>query len=110
MEEGAMRHPNLIGNKFFNLAFSWLLGRPIKDTLCGTEVLRRSAYQAIAANRSYFGNFDPFGESRSVTCFVTLRPTARAVRSAPSFSPALRKCRWLHKLDPTCRKYTHLEQ
>jgi SAM-dependent methyltransferase len=62
MEEGAMRPANLLGNKFFSLAFSWLLGQPIKDTLCGTKVLRRSSYQAIAANRAYFGDFDPFGD------------------------------------------------
>jgi SAM-dependent methyltransferase len=62
MEEKAMRLANLVGNKFFSLAFSWLLGQPIKDTLCGTKVLRRDAYQAIAANRAYFGDFDPFGD------------------------------------------------
>src|SRR5204863_10108258 len=62
MEERAMRMANLVGNKFFSLAFSWLLGQPIKDTLCGTKVLRRDAYQAIAKNRTYFGDFDPFGD------------------------------------------------
>lgn len=62
MEEKAMRFANLIGNKFFSVAFSWLLGQSIKDTLCGTKVLRREAYQAIAANRAYFGDFDPFGD------------------------------------------------
>jgi len=62
MEDKAMRFFNLLGNKFFSLAFSWLLGQPIKDTLCGTKVLRRSAYEAIASNRSYFGDFDPFGD------------------------------------------------
>lgn len=62
MEEKAMRFANLVGNKFFSVAFSWLLGQPIKDTLCGTKVLRREAYQAIAANRAYFGDFDPFGD------------------------------------------------
>ena len=46
MEEKAMRFFNLLGNKFFSLAFSWLLGQPIKDTLCGTKVLRRDAYLA----------------------------------------------------------------
>lgn len=62
MEKEAMRTLNLIGNKFFSLAFSWLLGQPIKDTLCGTKVLWREDYQKISANRSYFGNFDPFGD------------------------------------------------
>lgn len=62
MEKEAMRLLNLAGNKFFSLAFSWLLGQPIKDTLCGTKVLWKKDYERIAANRSYFGEFDPFGD------------------------------------------------
>ena len=62
MEEKAMRFFNILGNKFFSLAFSWLLGQPIKDTLCGTKVLYREDYNIIAANRHYFGDFDPFGD------------------------------------------------
>jgi len=62
MEAEAMRFFNFLGNKFFSLAFSWLLGQPIKDTLCGTKVLRKSDYELIAANRAYFGDFDPFGD------------------------------------------------
>jgi SAM-dependent methyltransferase len=62
MEKQAMRFLNLLGNKFFSLAFSWLLGQPIKDTLCGTKVLWKKDYDAIAANRAYFGDFDPFGD------------------------------------------------
>lgn len=62
MEDKAMRFLNLLGNKFFSLAFSWLLGQPIKDTLCGTKVLKRTDYERVAANRSYFGDFDPFGD------------------------------------------------
>lgn len=62
MEEQAMRPMNLLGNKFFSMAFSWLLGQPISDTLCGTKVLWRKDYLRIAANRSYFGDFDPFGD------------------------------------------------
>jgi SAM-dependent methyltransferase len=62
MEKEAMRFLNLVGNKFFSLVFSWLLGQPIKDTLCGTKVLWKKDYERIAANRSYFGDFDPFGD------------------------------------------------
>lgn len=62
MEKQAMRFMNLLGNKFFSLAFSWLLGQPIKDTLCGTKVLWREDYDRIARNRTYFGDFDPFGD------------------------------------------------
>jgi SAM-dependent methyltransferase len=62
MEQEAMRYLNLLGNKFFSLAFSYLLGQPIKDTLCGTKVLWRADYARIAQNRAYFGDFDPFGD------------------------------------------------
>jgi len=62
MEKDAMRFFNLIGNKFFSVVFTFLLGQPVKDTLCGTKVLTRKHYQEIARNRSYFGDFDPFGD------------------------------------------------
>jgi SAM-dependent methyltransferase len=62
MEDKAMRFFNLLGNKFFSMAFSWLLSQSIKDTLCGTKVLSRAHYETIAANRAYFGEIDPFGD------------------------------------------------
>jgi SAM-dependent methyltransferase len=62
MEDKAMRFMNLVANKFFSVSFSWLLGQPIKDTLCGTKVLFKSDYELIVANRKYFGDFDPFGD------------------------------------------------
>ncbi len=62
MEDEAMRLLNLLGNKFFSAALSWILEQPIKDSLCGTKVLARRHYQAIAANRAFFGDFDPFGD------------------------------------------------
>jgi len=62
MERGAMRFFNLLGNKFFSLAFTWLLSQSVKDTLCGTKVLSKSQYETIAANRAYFGEIDPFGD------------------------------------------------
>ncbi|MGI8422857.1 MAG: glycosyltransferase [Chloroflexota bacterium] len=61
-EDEAMMPIRYLGNKFFSLLFTWLLGQPIKDTLCGTKVLRKRHYDRIAANRSYFGDFDPFGD------------------------------------------------
>ncbi len=62
MEAEAMRFINMMGNKFFALAFSFLLGQSFKDTLCGTKVIDRLAYEQLAANRRYFGEFDPFGD------------------------------------------------
>lgn len=62
MDKRAMRFLNLLGNKFFGAAFTFLLGQRFRDTLCGTKVLRRSDYQRIAAGRAHFGDFDPFGD------------------------------------------------
>ena len=62
MEDRSMQFFNLIGNKIFGLLFSWIIGQPIKDTLCGTKVIRREDYFKISNNRDYFGDFDPFGD------------------------------------------------
>jgi SAM-dependent methyltransferase len=62
MEKQAMRLVNFFGNKFFSIMFSWLLGQSVKDTLCGTKVLYKEDYLKISQNRSYFGDFDPFGD------------------------------------------------
>jgi hypothetical protein len=62
MAKKAMRFFNLLGNKFFAMAFSYVLGQRFKDTLCGTKVITRANYLKLAANRSYFGDFDPFGD------------------------------------------------
>jgi len=62
MEDKAMRFLNLCANKFFGVAFSWALGQPIKDALCGTKALFSDDYRRIAANRAHFGDFDPFGD------------------------------------------------
>lgn len=53
-----MRFLNLLGNKFFALLLSRLLGQAIKDTLCGTKVLYRGDYERMAQGRAYFGDFD----------------------------------------------------
>jgi SAM-dependent methyltransferase len=62
MEKAAMRFLNMCANKTFGILFTWILGQPLRDTLCGTKVLRRADYERIVANRAYFGDFDPFGD------------------------------------------------
>jgi hypothetical protein len=62
MAKKAMQFSNLVANKLFSILFSWLIGQPIKDTLCGTKVLRKEDYEKIVANRKFFGEFDPFGD------------------------------------------------
>jgi len=62
MEKEAMRFLNLLGNKFFSRAFTYLLEQRIRDTLCGTKVLWREDYRKLINGRGYFGDFDPFGD------------------------------------------------
>ena len=62
MEKEAMRFLNLLGNKFFSMAFTWLLDQRFKDTLCGTKVMFRTDYEKLVKNRKFFGDFDPFGD------------------------------------------------
>ena len=62
MEREAMRFLNIIGNKFFSVIFSWMLGQRLKDTLCGTKVISKKNWERLVANRKYFGDFDPFGD------------------------------------------------
>jgi SAM-dependent methyltransferase len=56
MDKNAMRFLNLLGNKFFSTAFTWLLEQKFKDTLCGTKVIFREDYYRLVKN------FDPFGD------------------------------------------------
>ena len=62
MDGRTMKFANLCANKAFSILFSWLLGQPVKDTLCGTKALWRADYKRIERGRSYFGDFDPFGD------------------------------------------------
>ena len=62
MDDRAMQFLNLIANRAFSIIFSWLLNQRFTDTLCGTKVLRRADYERLKKGRSYFGDFDPFGD------------------------------------------------
>ncbi|MDX9703511.1 MAG: glycosyltransferase [Candidatus Auribacterota bacterium] len=62
LEKGAMRTLNLIANHLFSRIFTWLLEQRFRDTLCGTKVLFKKDYKRLESGRSYFGDFDPFGD------------------------------------------------
>ncbi len=62
MEDKAMRFLNYLANHTFSILFTWLLSQRYTDTLCGTKVISRRHYQVLKDNRSYFGDFDPFGD------------------------------------------------
>ncbi|MEM2909597.1 MAG: glycosyltransferase [Nitrososphaerota archaeon] len=59
MEPGAMSDIRFFGNKLFSVAFSWLLGQRITDTLCGTKAIRRSDYLGkISIKEKSWPDFD----------------------------------------------------
>jgi len=62
MDDQAMRFLNFWANRTFSVLFTWLLNQRFTDTLCGTKVLTKENYEKVVANRSYFGEFDPFGD------------------------------------------------
>jgi len=62
LERHAMRILNMMGNRFFSIMFSWLLGQKLKDTLCGTKAISRKNWEKVVRGRTYFGDFDPFGD------------------------------------------------
>ena len=62
LEEESMPFLNILANKFYALAFSWILGQRIKDTLCGTKVLLKRDFERLLKDSRYFGELDPFGD------------------------------------------------
>ncbi|MFQ5736666.1 MAG: glycosyltransferase [Thermodesulfobacteriota bacterium] len=62
MQGQAMRTLNIMGNKFFGLAFSYLLGQRLTDTLCGTKVIWRRDWPRIRAMLGSWGVEDRWGD------------------------------------------------
>lgn len=62
MESKAMRFLNLLGNKFFAMALSFVLGQNLKDSLCGTKMMLRADYERLLKRIEVLGDFDPFGD------------------------------------------------
>jgi len=62
MNNQAMRFLNFWANRTFSVLFTWLLNQRLTDTLCGTKVISKDNYNKLMNDRSYFGNFDPFGD------------------------------------------------
>jgi glycosyltransferase involved in cell wall biosynthesis len=60
--KGAMNGANMLGNKFFSVAFTYLLGQRVKDTLCGTKVLWRRDWERIKPMLGRWGTEDRWGD------------------------------------------------
>lgn len=62
MQQEAMRFLNLLGNRIFAAAFSYIIGQPVKDTLCGTKALTRRNWKRLRSLKDDLGDQDPFGD------------------------------------------------
>jgi len=62
LDRRSMPFLNAWANRIFGYLFTWLIGQSINDTLCGTKVFSRAAYEKIAERRGHFGDMDPFGD------------------------------------------------
>jgi SAM-dependent methyltransferase len=60
--KGAMNGANMLGNQFFSVAFTYLLGQRVKDTLCGTKVLWRSDWERLKPMLGSWGIEDRWGD------------------------------------------------
>ena len=100
VNEKAMRFWNLVGNKFFAAMFSFLVGQRFKDTLCGTKALTREQYLKIAEHRSYFGEFDPFGDFDLIfgACRLGMKIVEIPVQYQPRTYGVTNIQRWRHGL------------
>jgi SAM-dependent methyltransferase len=98
LEPGSMRFLNVLGNKLFSGLFKAITGQYVKDTLCGTKVLARTDYDEIAANRSYFGDFDPFGDFDLLfgAARLNMKIVDLPVRYQPRTYGATNISRWRH--------------
>ncbi len=62
MQGQAMKFMNMLGNKGFATLFSYLLGSPVRDTLCGTKVLWRRDWEKISGMIDTWGAEDRWGD------------------------------------------------
>jgi len=58
MEGQAMPYLHLFGNKIFSIIFTWLMGRRLTDTLCGTKAILREDFKKMEMGRCPWGDFD----------------------------------------------------
>lgn len=53
---------NKIGNIFFAIWFSWILGQRTTDVLSGIKAINKKIYEKIKNDWEFFGKDDPFGD------------------------------------------------
>ncbi len=53
---------NKIGNIFFAIWFTWILGQRVTDVLSGIKAIDKNVYLNVVNDWEYFGKDDPFGD------------------------------------------------
>ena len=53
---------NKIGNIFYAIWFTWILGQRVTDVLSGIKAIDKNTYLNISNDWEYFGKDDPFGD------------------------------------------------
>ena len=53
---------NKIGNIFYAIWFTWILGQRVTDVLSGIKAIDKNTYLSISNDWEYFGKDDPFGD------------------------------------------------
>jgi len=53
---------NKIGNMFYAIWFTWILGQRVTDVLSGIKAIDKGVYNKIINDWEYFGKDDPFGD------------------------------------------------
>ena len=53
---------NKMGNIFYAIWFTWILGQRVTDVLSGIKAIDKEIYKKIVGDWEYFGKDDPFGD------------------------------------------------
>ena len=71
--KGAINEANMLGDQFFSVPSTYLLGQRVKDTLCGTKVLWRSDWERIKPMLGSWGTKDRWGDYELLFCAAKLQ-------------------------------------
>jgi len=102
MDGRAMKWSNYMGNRLFTILVSFIMGRRISDTLCGTKAMFKSDWTFMTMGRDPWGDYDLlFGAAqlrltvRELPVHYRERTTGRSKMKALSHGLSLIRLCWL---------------
>jgi hypothetical protein len=97
-----MKWSNYMGNRLFTILVSFIMGRRISDTLCGTKAMFKSDWTFMTMGRDPWGDYDLlFGAAqlrltvRELPVHYRERTTGRSKMKALSHGLSLIRLCWL---------------